>query len=228
MTEQSQPAPIPLARKQLGVSEEYPVAPPPKSGANAALSTVFVALITSAIAMGGQYLITYKNIEEPKIKIEEKKAAIEAHKQALTLAPNITTLCKSNVVDPWSWRVVCSYKNTSTYAADIKFTDIKVSVLSDPTEVKYENGFAIEHPNGMRSFRSSPGSERYMWFYLRFDKKIYPDGIQKNYLYARITHGFETIKSAQTYITGQFPELNGIILDIAQQSPTDFAILAEN
>lgn len=177
------------------------------------------------------YWITYKSIEEPKIKleaektaIEAKKAAIEAHKQALFLTPTVATNCQSRVIDSWTFRVGCNSKNTGMYHAVVKIDDVVLSVNNDTNEAKYSNGsgFGVEYPNRKNMFLLSPGSDGDLWFYIKFDQKKFPSGIHATAYVARVSVNYSTIDEAKDFVVLQFPDLKSIVSRVASRNTEIF------
>lgn len=170
-------------------------------------------VVGSLLTIAAQYYITYQRIELPKIELEAKKAAIEAHKQALALTPSVSTSCNAKLLDGWTWKVMCTTKNSGSYHADVQVNDVRLTLDTDTKEELYESGrgFSVEYPNNKKSFRSAPGTEGNLWFYINFDKNIYKSPVQRNDIVAKVSFEYMTIESAQKYMVAQFPELKEIV-----------------
>lgn len=197
------------------------------TSAIALLGTLAGVLIGTAASVGTTYWITFQGIEKPKIDLETKKvelelrrAAVEAHKQALSLTPNVSLTCAAASMDPWTWKVSCNAKNNGSYHADIAISEARISLTSDINEVLYQSGsgFTIKFPNGKQSFRATPGANGDLWFYISFDRKQYMAGVNRADMVARVGFSFHTIASASAYVIGQFPDLKEVVNDIAKFS----------
>jgi hypothetical protein len=211
-----------------GVAAQSTVQPPEgqtQGWTPTVIGTLAGVVVGVASSVGTQYWITYEGIEKPKIELENRKVdleirkvAIEANRQALALTPTITVTCDALNIDPWTWRVTCSAKNTGVYHADIKLQDAQVYLSTDTKEILYEsgNGFSVEFPHKKQSFRALPGAVGDLWFYIKFDHDKYKSGVQRTDLIARVNFRYTTIASAQTYVLKQFPELGEMVQDAAQ------------
>lgn len=195
------------------------------------VSTILGVVIGALLTIGANYWITYKAIEEPKIELEKaktsieaKKASIEAHKQALSLTPTVTTNCQSHAIDLWTLKVSCNSKNTGTYHALVKISDAVLGVRADTSEYKYSNGsgFKIEYPHNKNMFLLSPASEGDLWFYVKFDQKQYPSGINFAELVSRVRVNYATIDEAKDFVVSQFPELKNIVSRVASRDTEVF------
>jgi hypothetical protein len=199
--------------------------------ATTALSTLAGVIIGAALTIGANYWITYKGIEEPKIElektktaIESKKASIEAHKQALSLTPTVSTSCNSYPIDAWTLRVSCNSKNTGTYHAFVKISDVVLSVNTDTNETKYArgNGFTVAYPNNKDMFLLSPASDGDLWFYVKFDSQKYTSGVNAATLVSRVSVSYSTIDEAKNFVVAQFPELKDIVARVASRNTEIF------
>lgn len=189
-----------------------------ESGWTLAVVTSLVSvLIGSAATIGAQHWITYQEIERPKMELEIKKVAIEAHKQASSLRPNIDVSCSAESIDEWTWKVDCSTKNSGAYHADVTLTGAELSLSTDTKECLYKsgNGFTVEFPNKKQTYRTAPGTTTNAWMYIKFDQAKYKEGMRREDLVARVVFKYNTISSAQAYFLKLFPDLADSIKDAA-------------
>ena len=207
-----------------------PTQPEPLWNATFIASMLGVAVGTAS-TIGTQYWITYKGIESPKIAIEEKKlsiesqkteldfkkASIEAHKQVLALTPNLGATCSGSNIDPWTWRVNCTIKNSGTYHADVAIKAATIRLARDTSEKVYKSGqgFDITFANEKAYFRAPPQSSGDLWFYINFSKSEYKNGIFANDMVAMVDFKFETIGAITEFFSRQFPELKDQIAQIS-------------
>lgn len=210
--------------------------PPAISRSENVFMGAFIAILTASITVLAQYYITYQSIERPKIEIEEKriaveereivveekKVSIEAHKQALSLSPITYSTCSARRYDDWTWKVSCVTKNPGQYPVDVHLSEVQLYVINDETEHPYDNGngFSVTFPNGLDKYRSVPGVDGDLWFYIRFDKKQYPTKIMGGKAAIRISFSYQTIQAAEDYMVKQFPELGTIVQSISHRGFT--------
>lgn len=182
------------------------------------------------VATVAQYFINYHFIEQPKIELENKKAALEAQKQALSLAPLVDSNCSSTRIDPWAWRIDCHSTNKGQYPATISIQKTTIHLSSDQNETLYSEGqgFSTDFPNNKKMFMGPPGTPGGdLHFNLRFDKSAYPSGITRNDIIARVMFTYRAPDSAVQFVTAQFPEVQGILNDFSTNSALVFTTLPE-
>jgi hypothetical protein len=191
-------------------------------GIRTALIAALASVVVGAITVGFQYFVTYREIELPKIELEsrrialeEKKVAIDAQKLAVGLTPNIETSCSAARQNAWTWFISCTNKNSGAYHVDVDISEVKVSINSETAEPMYEsgNGFDVEFPQKKTGFRAAPNSDGLLWFYVKFDKQKYRDGINRSDMSARVYFTFATIDSARSYVMKTFPEVSSVVSD---------------
>ena len=183
------------------------------------------------VASVAQYFINYHFIERPKIVLENKKAALEAQKQALSLAPLVDSSCSSTRLDLWSWRVDCQSTNKGKYPAVISIEKTTVHLSTDPNETLYQEGnggFNVDYPNDKKTFMGTPDTPGgYLHFNLRFDKNKYPSGMNRNDIIARVRFTYKAPDSAVRFVTDQFPEVRGMLNDFSTNASSVFTALSE-
>lgn len=187
------------------------------------LSGLISGLIASVVTVFVTYEITFKRIEEPKLILEKKKIAIEANKQILLLIPNVMTKCRAQSIDRFTLRIACNNKNLGQYHVKVKINNkIQLANKNDVSEKRYGGGFDISFPAEKNSYILSPNSESDLWFYIKFNKNKYPDGLVFDDTISLVDLDYSTYESAQSFITQQFPETQSMVLNVSKRSETIF------
>ncbi|GEM_PF-5361427 len=155
--------------------------------------------------------------------LEKKKIAIEANKQILLLIPNVMTKCRAQPIDRFTLRIACNSKNLGQYHVKVEIKNkIQLTNNNDIYEKRYNGGFDISFPDDRNSYRLSPNSEGDLWFYIKFNKNEYPDGLVFDSIIPLVDLDYSTYESARSFITQQFPETQSMVLDVSKRSEKIF------
>lgn len=187
------------------------------------LSGLISGLIASVVTVVVTYEITFKRIEQPKLILENKKVAIEANKQILLLIPNVMTKCRAQSIDRFTLKIACNNKNLGQYHVGVKINDkIQLANKNDISEKRYNGGFDISFPDEKNSYILPPNSEGDLWFYIKFNKKKYPNGLVFDDTISLVDFDYLTYESARSFITQQFPETQSMALNLSKRSEKIF------
>jgi hypothetical protein len=154
------------------------------------LSGVVAGIIAAVAGVGGQYLIGYRLIEKPKLDAEA-----QAHLNQLI--PNLHTTCRAVALDAWTWRIGCATENRGIYSASVDIEDIVVIANNiSPDRRNYREGaggFHLAYEDDRRSYQAIPASTGVLAVYLKFDKAIYPNGVNRADLDAQVKMSYRTL-----------------------------------
>lgn len=165
------------------------------------------------MTIAAQYFINYKSIEKPRIELEQKKAALEANKYALSVMPNVEVDCNSNVVSDKVISVNCKAKNNGAYPINIRFTEIiprniNHRLLAPIEPSKWFNSVFTDDNNESRAY---PNGQTSVDFFIVISEKNKPDGISSNHVAFSVKYEITTIPEATKLISDQFPETKNLI-----------------
>ncbi|WP_216070185.1 hypothetical protein, partial [Acinetobacter oleivorans] len=65
-------------------------------------------------------------------------------------------------------------------------------------------------------------SEGDLWFYIKFNKKKYPNGLVFDDTISLVDFDYLTYESARSFITQQFPETQSMALNLSKRSEKIF------
>lgn len=192
-------------------------------------SGILGGLLGSLLTVSATYLITFKKIEEPKLFLEKKKVYIEANKQVLSLMPNVETKCTAKSMNNLTLRVACHSKNSGQYNVKVRINDkVLLSNANDITERKYGGGFRISFPDDQKGYNLAPNSEGDLWFYINFDQKKYPHGLEFSNVLVLVDLNYLTSELAQKLIIQQFPETKDMVLETVNKKFQIFIPITKN
>jgi len=180
---------------------------------------IFISLVggtvAGAIALVGNYAITYATIERPKI-------ALEALKQAQLLTPAASTNCFSARDDKWTWRIECSTTSTSTYPILVEVGEAVIHIAGDRKETDYEQGksFTVMHPKQKKGYKALPGSKGSLWFYIEFSKAEFPDGVARKDLVAWVNFRYSALDTTRDHVATVYPDIKPVLDDVTSSGET--------
>lgn len=201
-----------------------------------AISGICGGLLGAVLTVAGQYGITYKLIENPKIELQKKELDIEAQrvtldaqKQFAALVPIVNSVCKSIAIDNWTWRIDCESKNEGLYIAHIKVERSDIGIGSEQVKMERyteKSGyFNVSFPDAGDNYLLQPTTTGSTVFYIKFDEKKYPGGIAKSDLVAVTPIDFETPSNVWQPVVDLFPSLKGLAVENSKGSINMFTLL---
>lgn len=198
-----------------------------QSRTNHPLLLALVAGSTGAVlALIGQYLITYRSIEMPKIELERRKVDIETYKLGVTLIPVVEPTCMSRRLEKSVWRVTCRFSNKGQYPVVGRLLGVAlhsgddvvgIPIMEGPSvyvqftnwkEMFTKDGNTFDIPTGPMvkefAFIVKPREEKLNGMVSR------PDVVVKTYF------DFQTMQSAAQYLRLKFPDGDGMLTSFAK------------
>ena len=184
------------------------------------IAVVLGGLIAAISGAAMQYLISYKLIEEPRLKIESQRLALDATNQMQKLIPSIDADCSAQLIIKWQYKIVCNFENRSHNPVWVAIQEISLVSKNDAKARKYaENtGYQVEYPNNRRRYLSFPGDKGYIDAYLTFDRKVLPHGINTNKVDGFIKYETTTHPEALRLVSEEFTELRTYAAQIAKRN----------
>jgi hypothetical protein len=183
-------------------------------------SAIVSGIAAALVGLIGNYWITLKQVEEPKILLEEKKTLLEAHRQILSLAPRVETSCSSSRWSNAEWRIECSSKNVGVYPTMVRIEEVTLQRKSDPTRKHYQpgEGFTIYHPNEKKSFLNPAGTPAgVLEIFLMFPAKTYENAALFNDYQVNVQFRYSPVESATSKLAETFPDQANLVKDVATQ-----------
>ncbi|MCH7395796.1 hypothetical protein MMP66_16200 [Acinetobacter dispersus] len=157
--------------------------------------------------------------------LEKKRIAIEVNKQVMDLIPNVNTVCEAQAVSSITLRVSCHTKNMGKYHVNVKIDEkILLSHSDDIAEKRYGAGFEATFPERKNSFVLPPSSEGDLWFYIKFENKKHPQGVNLKEVVSLVNFSYSTSDIARDFIINQFPETKEMIFKISNTTKRIFVI----
>ena len=193
-------------------------------------TSLISGLLGVIIGIIAQYFINYQLIELPKIELEQKKVDLEAQRQALSLIPQIESACSSVRINPWTWRIDCRSANKGHYPAIVSINTTAIHFTADEAgfPLDAESGYHVDFPNSNNQFIAIAGSlSGSQYFHLRFDKAVYPNGINRTDIGARVVFTYKTLDSAVHFMSEKFPEVYGMLKEFSSNGAVVIATPAE-
>jgi hypothetical protein len=177
-----------------------------------------------------QFAISYQLVEKPKIAIEEKKTAIEVQKTISSLSANIETDCSTEKNDTWTWHINCIVINKGSLPVNVRIEEASLYLVSDQKRLPLKQGtnFSISFPKEEYNPILNPGSRGYLDYYLIFKKEDYPNGIREASTGANTIFEFETSRSAQRYLSKNFPDAADFIEEYSKTRLNFMTLLVDN
>jgi hypothetical protein len=200
------------------------------------LQALVAGLTGALLTLAGQYLITYKSIEEPKLALETKKVDIEAYKLGLALLPLVEATCVSKRIDDTVWRASCRLLNKGQYPAVAHLVEVGLYPVDDAV------GFPLLAGNHLfvqvANFRETFGKDsrafdiplgtagRDIGFLVKPSDVGSAAFVKRPQIVLKIAFEFQTIEAPVRFLRTRFPESSEMLASLSK-SATPVIVLAQ-